>query len=81
MTLSRREATERCFPCLTASEIAVKRAYACPSGEPCGAPRAERTSDLKFYCIVIRIEKTKQEMLKSLDFIGFFGVLLVVVLV
>lgn len=52
MTLSRREATERCFPCLTASEIAVKRAYACPSGEPCGAPRAERTSDLKALLVI-----------------------------
>lgn len=66
MTLSRREATERCFPCITASEIAVKRAYACPSGEPCGAPRAERTSDLKALLIIRDREECERGTLSHL---------------
>lgn len=66
MTLSRREATERCFPYLTASEIAVKRAYACPSGEPCGAPRAERTSDLKSLPVIQDREECERGTLSHL---------------
>lgn len=66
MTLSRREATKCCFPCPTASEIAVKRAYACPSGEPCGAPQAERTSDLKVLLTIRDREECERGTLSHL---------------